>query len=144
MRSAVGVLALALGAAAAAGPEDVRREQVKLEGRWRATRVEVEGTALPAEDVRDLRLVFKGDGLVSERGGKKAEEATYKPDPSARPKAMDVAFTEGPNKGKTWPVVYELEGDALRICGGEIGGSRPAGFETKGNPGSVLLTLRRE
>ena len=46
-------------------------------------------------------------------------------------------------KVKTWPVLYALEGDTLRICGGEAGAGRPAGFETKGT-GSVLLTLRRE
>src|SRR5262249_51508044 len=63
---------------------------------------------------------------------------------SANPRTMDIALTEGPNKGKTWPVLYALEGDTLRICGGEVGKGRPAGFETKGNPGSGLLTLRRE
>ena len=55
-----------------------------------------------------------------------------------------VAFTEGPNKGKTWPVLYALEGDTLRICGGEVGKGRPADFETRGKPGSLLMTLRRE
>jgi uncharacterized protein (TIGR03067 family) len=144
MLRAAGVIALALGAAAAAaGPEEQRKEQAKLEGRWRVTRVEIDGEPLPPEDVRGMGLAFKGDRLVSERGGKKVEEGAYRVNPSATPKTMDVDFAEGPNKGKTWPVLYALEGDTLRICGGQAGEGRPAGFETKGT-GTILVTLRRE
>ena len=33
--------------------------------------------------------------------------------PDTSPKAMEVTGTDGPNKGKTFPAIYELKGDTL-------------------------------
>ena len=51
-------------------------------------------------------------------------------DLSAKPKALDITGTEGPNKGKKIPAIYERNGDTLRVCYDLSGKSRPAEFKT--------------
>ena len=56
---------------------------------------------------------------------------------------MDVLGTEGPNKGKTFPSIYELDGDTLKICYTLEGKDRPAGFESKEGTETLLVTYKR-
>jgi hypothetical protein len=55
---------------------------------------------------------------------------------------MDIVGTEGPNKGKTFPAIYELEGDTLRICYALEGTKRPTEFKVTGE--KVLLVTYKK
>lgn len=57
----------------------------------------------------------------------------------AEPKALDIAGTEGPNKGRTILAIYEQGGDTLPVCYDLSGKGRPAGFRTK--EGTRLLLV---
>jgi hypothetical protein len=52
-------------------------------------------------------------------------------------------FVEGPEAGNWSYGIYELEGDALTICLGVVGASRPAVFKTTAGSGHALEKLRR-
>ncbi len=65
-------------------------------------------------------------------------------DSSARPKALDITGTEGPNKGKTILAIYELDGDTFRVCYDLSGKSRPTEFKTKAETQLFLVSYKRD
>jgi uncharacterized protein (TIGR03067 family) len=89
-----------------------------------------------------MKLIMKGDKYTVQVGGQN-DEGTVERDPSKSPKTMDIKGTEGPNKGKTFLVIYELKGDDLRVCYDLSGKSRPTEFATKPDTQLFLVTYRR-
>jgi uncharacterized protein (TIGR03067 family) len=121
----------------------IRQELGRLEGSWRFDTMETEGKAVPIESFKGIRLVLKGDRFtmvepMATYGG------SYTVDPTARPKTLDVTFTEGPEKGKTAYGIYDLEGDTYKVCIGLTGKPRPTEFASKPGSGHVLEVLKRE
>jgi uncharacterized protein (TIGR03067 family) len=76
--------------------------------------------------------------------GKVVDQGTVKLDASAKPKAMDITGTEGPNKGKMIPAIYERDGDTLRVCYNLNGKGRPTEFKTEKGTQLFLVTYTRE
>jgi uncharacterized protein (TIGR03067 family) len=76
--------------------------------------------------------------------GSEPDKGTFKLDPSAKPKAIDITGTEGPNKGKTIPAIYELTDDTLTVCYNLGGKDRPTEFKTKAGTQLFLVTYKRE
>jgi uncharacterized protein (TIGR03067 family) len=64
-------------------------------------------------------------------------------DTSKKPKTMDIIGAEGPNKGKTFLAIYELNGDTLRVCYNLGGKERPAEFKTTKDSLVFLATYQR-
>jgi uncharacterized protein (TIGR03067 family) len=64
-------------------------------------------------------------------------------DSTTKPGSMSVTGTEGPNRGKTFPAIYELTGDTLRICYDLSGAKRPAEFKTVTGTQLYLVTYHR-
>jgi uncharacterized protein (TIGR03067 family) len=57
---------------------------------------------------------------------------------------MDVKGTKGPNKGKTFPAIYEVKGDTLRVCYDLDGKERPREFKTEKGKKYFLVTYERD
>jgi uncharacterized protein (TIGR03067 family) len=128
----------------AAQPDDaLRREQQQFDGNWRLVSVEANGQKLPAQQVNELSLTFKSGKFTSFRGGEK-RTGTYKLDLTKKPRTIDIEPGDGPDKGKTWSLIYSLEGNTLRICGRKIGEDRPTSFDTKDQKDVILMVLRHE
>jgi len=56
---------------------------------------------------------------------------------------MTITDTAGPNQGKTFPAIYELKGDTLRICYDLSGAKRPTEFKTVAGTQLYLVTYTR-
>jgi hypothetical protein len=52
--------------------------------------------------------------------------------------------TDGPNKGKTFLAIYELDKDSLKVCYDLSGKARPTEFKTKPDTTLFLVTYTRE
>jgi uncharacterized protein (TIGR03067 family) len=129
---------------AAPPDEAARREQKQFDGDWRMVSVEVEGAKMPAQQVNGLSLVFKAGKFTSYNNGDK-KTGTYSIDHTQTPKRLDIVHAEGPEKGKTWSLIYSLEGNTLKICGPiEIGKERPTSFDAKDKKGLILMVLRHQ
>ena len=100
-----------------------------IEGTWLPSAAELGGRKFPEEVRKTIRLEVKGDQYTV-TVGMQPDRGTCKLDPSAKPKALDVTGTEGPNKGKTILAIYERKDDTLRICYDLSGKSRPTEFKT--------------
>src|ERR1700677_1481718 len=121
------------------GPKD----SDAIQGTWLASRAEPGGKPFPEEVRKSIKLTLK-DGKYTVTVGKNPDQGTVSLDPSAKPKALDVTGTEGPNKGKTFLAIYELDGDTLRICYDLSGMARPSEFKTAKDTKLFLVTYKRE
>ena len=140
------ILLAAMIVVSSAGPGIIAAEaKVKdaLQGTWVAESAERNGQA--ADDLRGHQLTFAGDRFTIRSKGKVIYQGTYTIDPSAKPATIDFRNTAGEMKGKTWLGIYEMEGEALRICDNadEVAKGRPEAFVTGASSGRVLISLRR-
>jgi uncharacterized protein (TIGR03067 family) len=68
----------------------------------------------------------------------------YTLDSTSKPKGMSITGTEGPNIGKTYPAIYELKGDMLRICYDLSGAKRPTEFKSTAGTRLYLVAYNRK
>src|SRR5260370_38546709 len=78
--------------------EATEKEYARFEGAWKFVSLEVGGKKLPLESLKDYRLVLKGDHFEMSTGDGVAK-GTYKVNLQTKPKQLDIAFTDGPEKG---------------------------------------------
>jgi uncharacterized protein (TIGR03067 family) len=76
-------------------------------------------------------------------GFPKAKGGTFTLNPTATPKTIDMVPADGPNQGKMFRGIYQLEGDELKACFAFPGKERPKTFLTEANSGLVLEFWRR-
>jgi uncharacterized protein (TIGR03067 family) len=135
---------LALGLSVAAAPKDdaAKADRDKLQGVWTVVSLEVGGKEVGADETKKFKLEFKGDKVIFTAGDDR-HEGTFKLDPTAKPKAIDVMPLDGPDKGKTERGIYAFEGDTLKICGADADKERPKEFTTKEGSGRTLVVLKR-
>jgi uncharacterized protein (TIGR03067 family) len=120
-------------------------DKKKLQGTWYTVSVESHGMKVPAERIlaKDVRLVVKGNQwTLKETQGDADKEYTVRLDPAKKPKAIDIVYQTGENKGKTSLGIYELDGSTLRVCLGEPGDPRPTKF--RGDGAYTLEVFQRE
>jgi uncharacterized protein (TIGR03067 family) len=115
----------------------------RLQGTCVQTAWERDGERNPPDPLGGpARVTFAGDTFaVVLADGTTPIAGTFKLDPSRDPKAADWTDTLGPDAGKTFPAVYQLDGDELSFCAADAGQPRPTSL-TPG-PGQVLRVHRR-
>ena len=106
-----------------------------VQGLWKPVSAVLAGSPMPDAVVKSISLRMD-HGNYEVLVGDAPDRGTYTLDPGATPKGITVMGTDGPNVGKTFPAIYELAGDTLRICYDLSGAKRPARFES---PAGTLL-----
>lgn len=148
MRStvAVAVGVLLAGSLAAGGADD--KEVKGLKGRWVSEKFVWAGRE--SGEGEKMILVVGDDSVswqyvtVMGNAAKSSENAyTYKLDPSKKPMEIDLTITDGPLKGQTFPAVYQLDRDTLKLCRAQPGQKRPTEFASKKGSDTIFLTLKR-
>jgi uncharacterized protein (TIGR03067 family) len=137
MRTITTAVALTLTLCGATRADDKKddKEAKMLEGKWQMVEGILGGKAFPPTAAKGITLTISDGKYVVMAESK--DEGTVKYIPGTSPMAMEVTGTEGPNKGKTFPAIYELKGDMLTICYDLSGKARPSEF--KSNPGTLLF-----
>jgi uncharacterized protein (TIGR03067 family) len=114
-----------------------------LQGTWLPAKAELAGKKFPDEVRKSMTLVVKGDRYTV-TVGEAVDRGTVKRNTAAKPKAMDITGSDGPNKGKRFLAIYELKGDTLRVCYDLSGKARPKEFKTKEGSQLFLVTYKRQ
>jgi uncharacterized protein (TIGR03067 family) len=96
--------------------EAIKKDKAALQGTWKVTASESKGEKVPAEDLKDLFLIFRGDAILIREAGKTQENFSYVLNPTKKIKEIDVTLKVGPQKGRIDRGIYEIDGDTLRIC----------------------------
>jgi uncharacterized protein (TIGR03067 family) len=121
---------------------DEKTELKKLQGTWLPSAAEFGGQKWSDEQIKAIKLEVADEKYTVTVNGK-VDKGTFKLDPSAKPATMDIIGTDGPNKGKTIPAIYELSADTLKVCYALEGKDRPGKFETKTGTLIFLVTYQR-
>jgi uncharacterized protein (TIGR03067 family) len=143
MKQLLSLAVLAAALVAADKPADKKTDKVHLQGAWVVVAIEAKGEVVKSGDLfdqlKDMKLTFKDDAVMNSRhpDGK----GTFKLDPEKKPPALDLVVTVG-KETRTHRAIYELKGDALRICSALGEGERPTEFTSKGD--LIILTFQRE
>ncbi len=125
------------GCFAADKPDDAK----SIEGLWLPVKGELGGKAMSGAVLKTITLKMKAGqyDVMAES----LDQGTYKIDSAAEPKAITVTGLKGPNAGKTFPAIYELKGDTLRICYDLSGAKRPTEFKSSAGTMLYLVTYNR-
>jgi len=136
-------LVCSLSLAAAADDDANKADKDKLQGTWQMVSITVNGEEVPADDLKEVKLVVKADNFQVETPQTKLE-AKFTLDPEKKPKAMDVSVLSGKDKGKTFKVIYALEGDTFKTCRpADAAKDRPTEFSSKQDSGLILTVWKR-
>jgi uncharacterized protein (TIGR03067 family) len=114
--SMIAACVLAGAMLAGGGADAVKKDKAALQGVWRVTASTSKGDKVPAEDIKELFLIFKGDAIHIREGGKTQENFAFRIDPAKKVKEIDLTLKVGPQKGRVDRGIYEIDGDTLRIC----------------------------
>jgi uncharacterized protein (TIGR03067 family) len=125
----------------AAAPSD--DDAKAIQGTWKPARAELAGHALSEILTKQITLKLT-DGAYTVTVRDSADRGTYKLDPSTHPKSITITGTDGPNKDKTFPAIYELDGDTLKICYDLSGKETPKNFKTEPNTKLYLVVYERQ
>lgn len=98
----------------------------------------LDGKAL--DDMKDGQVVIAGGKLTLKPKDGKEQKFIFKVDGSRKPKTMDLAFVEQVPNAAPPRVIYDLDGDVLKLVLGPPD-RRPTEFTDKGQP---LVTLKRK
>lgn len=114
-----------------------------MQGNWQPATAVLGGQPVPDAILKIISLRLN-DGKYEVLVGDSPDKGTYTLDSTTKPKAITVTGTAGPNLGKTFPAICELDGDTLRICYDLSGAKRPAEFKSIAGTSLYLVTYARK
>jgi uncharacterized protein (TIGR03067 family) len=118
-----------------------------LQGVWQAVGLEANGEKSPDDQVKELKIIFKGNEIFAVTSKGEEPKNKFKLDPGKTPKTIDVIPLDGRDKGTTHAGIYSLKKGRLTLCINIFGKNpalRPTEFKTKASDGVGLITLERE
>ena len=124
--------------------EAIRKDRAALQGTWKVTASTSKGEKVPADDLKELFLIFRGDAILIREGGKSAENFSYLLDPTKKIKEIDLTLKVGAKAGKVDRGIYQFDGDTLRICiQSNKDEPRPREFRSPAGSDLWLVVLQR-
>ncbi len=128
----------------AADPSDdaATKDLAKFQGNWTLISAERDGKKTPEEEAKKIKLTIQGNKFVLRKDSVVISEGTMTLDPSKRPREVDESITTGPNKGKVFSAIYEIDDEQHKICFAAAGKERPPEFSS--GSGRLLQVGRRE
>jgi uncharacterized protein (TIGR03067 family) len=122
---------------------DASADGKALQGSWVPTKAELGGNPMPEAVVKKIMLKIHNNDYEVTIEGEGKDSGTVSLDVDSNPKGMKITGVKGPNAGKTYPAIYELHGDTLRICYDLSGAQRPKEFKTVKGTQLYLVTYSR-
>jgi uncharacterized protein (TIGR03067 family) len=124
---------------AADSPDDA----TAVQGSWTPAKAELAGQPMTDDVFKSISLKLE-NGKYEVLVGVLPDKGTYTIDSTTKPKSMTITGTDGPNNGKTFPAIYELKGDTLRICYDLSGAKHPTEFKSIAGTQLYLVTYNRK
>lgn len=141
-QASVIVMAVIVLTAAEAGDDAAKKDLAMFQGNWQLVSMERDGKKTPEEDAKKITLTIQGDKFVLRKDGVIISEGIMTVDPTRKPKAIDETISAGPNKGKVFSAIYEIDDGQHKICFAAAGNARPKAFSSIN--GQVLQVWMRK
>jgi uncharacterized protein (TIGR03067 family) len=113
-----------------------------IQGTWECVSAVSNGREVPADAVRQLRLVLTATGYRTTMGDQTLFEGTYTLTRDTDPGQIDIAPRPG-EAGTPASGIYDLEGDTLKLCYPTAGGARPTAFASGDGSGLQCVVWKR-
>jgi uncharacterized protein (TIGR03067 family) len=123
--------------------EKPAKDAKAVQGNWTPAKAELAGQPMTDAVLKSISLKLD-NGTYEVFVGGEPDRGTYTLDSATKPKSMTITGTAGPNSGKTFPAIYELKGDTLRICYDLSGAKRPKEFKSIAGTRLYLVTYNRK
>ncbi|MCU0758909.1 MAG: TIGR03067 domain-containing protein [Steroidobacteraceae bacterium] len=118
---------------------------MNLEGHWVPVGAWVAGEVVPIAELRVARLVFAaGAWRIEDKTRTPVDRGDYVLDATACPKSLDLIGRDGPNAGRTFRAIVEVDGDLMTLCYDLDGGERPISTEPQEDVLLLTITYARE
>ena len=118
-------------------------ETKALNGVWLPVTAELAGVPMPDAVLKTITLKMdNGKYEVSVAG--ELDKGVYRVNATVNPKTVTVTGMAGPNAGKIFPAIYDLQGETLRVCYDLSGAGRPKEFKTAAGTQYYLVTYHRK
>lgn len=128
--------------AADAGDDLAKKDLEKFQGKWSLISAERDGQKMPEEQTKKIKLTIQGHKFILRKDGVVISEGIMTLDASKKPRTIDETITAGPNKGKVFLALYEIDGEHHKICFATLGKKRPTAFSSTN--GQLLQVWRRD
>lgn len=134
-----------------------------VQGTWKVTQMVEGGKELPAQQIKNLRLVIDEKELVFRDGDEVLEKGTFVLNPKSNPKEWTTTPTEtqepdegkeksdekaedGKKKKEPKPIraIYKLKEKQLILCIAEPGAPRPKEFVSREKSALILIVLEKQ
>ena len=135
------LIAVTVLIAADARDDAAKKDLEKFQGNWQLISAERDGKKTPDEDAKKITLTIQGNKFVLRKDAVMISEGTMTLDPTKKLKEIDETITTGPNKGKVFSAIYEIDDECHNICFAGPGKERPTAFSS-GN-GQLLQVWKR-
>ena len=138
------LIAVTVLIAANARDDAAKKDLEKFQGNWQMISAERDGKKTPPEDSKKITLTIQGEKFILRKDAVIISEGTMTLDPTKKPKEIDETITTGPNKGKVFSAIYEIDEEHHKICFAAAGKERPTAFSSVPGSGQLLQVWRRE
>jgi uncharacterized protein (TIGR03067 family) len=115
-----------------------------IAGDWQPTKMEINGNALPAEDVKEFLITMKDGTYSAKRGDEVIDEGKAKIDASKNPKHLELTASVGDAKDKVRLGIYEVKDDTLKFAIASPDKERPTKFESPADSGTIYIEFTRK
>src|SRR5436190_20819778 len=110
------VLAIGLFIHADSLQEDAAKKDLEqFQGNWTLISAERDGKATPQEEAKKTSLMIRANNFVLRKDSVVFSEGNFTLNPAKKPKEIDETLTVGPNKGKVFSAIYEIDVEHHRI-----------------------------
>jgi uncharacterized protein (TIGR03067 family) len=137
-------LTLDLLIATDARDDATKKDLEKFQGNWQLISAERDGKKTPQVEAKKITLTIQGNKFVLRKDAVIISEGTMTLDLTKKPKEIDETITTGPNKGKTFSAIYEIDDEHHKICFAAAGKERPTAFSSVPGSGHLLQVWKRE
>ena len=125
-------------------PAEAHPNHQAIQGVWQAVAATFQGEEMASEPFVVLQIAFAQGRYrnLQPTFEERPSSGSYVLDPTRNPKWIDFIRGESP---ESFPAIYELSGDRLRLCFGGPTSPRPTGFVSEKEPPNdgLLVELRR-
>src|SRR5262245_7584929 len=114
----------------------------KLIGNWKVETATLNG-ADATTGLKSFVLTIEEGKYKLDFGGM-TDAGTLTLEPGKKPKLITITGADGPNKGKTIPAMYVVDGDSLKICYTIDGKEPPREFRSTAENKTLLVNYKRD
>jgi len=143
MKLRLGILLAGCLLVAAGFRADKASDWKELIGDWQPTKMELDGNALPPDDVKEFLVTMSEGKYAAKRSGEIIDEGKAVIDTSKTPKQLDLTATVGDAKDKVRLGIYEIKGDTMKFVVAGVDKERPTKFESPAGSGSIYIEYKK-